>query len=243
MSLAIDAIILFAAILIIWSGARRGFIRSVMSLVGTVAALFAAYAYTPVVSSYIKEKFLIDGITDDIEETLRSLAFDTNTDTYNLDRLAVDLPKPFTDILDRYGIEIDSFAEKLRGLTGCGENVVRDFSEDIAEPTSGIIASVLSFIVIFIGVLLVLSILTSLLDLIFKLPVLSSANTFLGFLLGSAEAVLFAFVLSLLLSVLVTALGSMDTNLFGKKAVDETIICNWLLSHNPLGGLIKMFSN
>ena len=44
MSLALDAIILFTAVFLIWLGTKRGFIRSVMGLVSTVAALFVAYA-------------------------------------------------------------------------------------------------------------------------------------------------------------------------------------------------------
>ena len=113
MSLAIDAVILFAAIFIIWAGTSRGFVRSVMGLITAGASLFAAYAYTPVLAAYIKDKFLIQKIAGGIDDTLKSLAFDTSTDLYNLDRLASDLPEPFTGILNRYGINISEFAEKL----------------------------------------------------------------------------------------------------------------------------------
>ncbi len=242
MSLAIDAVILLGAVLIIWNGARRGFIRSVMSLVGGVASFIAAYAYSPVLAVHIKEKFLLGSITENIESTLRSLALDTNTDKYNLDRLAADLPKAFTDILERYNIDIGSFAEKLRGLTGCEGDVVHGFAEDIAMPTADIIASVLAFIVILFGALIAIAILTGLLDLIFRLPVLKSANRFLGFLFGAGEAVLFAFVVATLMSVLVTSLGSIEPSLFGESAINETIICKWLVEHNPIGILVGFFA-
>lgn len=239
MSFAIDAIILFSAVIILWSGAHKGFIRSIMSLLGTVASLFVAYAYTPVLSTYIGEKFMTDRVTNGIEETLRSLAFDTTTDMYNLDRLAVDLPKPFTDILDRYGIEIQSFAAKLRGITGCDENVVRNFSEEIASPTANMLSSILAFLLLFVAAFIALSLITSLLDLIFSLPVLKKANTFLGFVLGGSEAILVSFALSLALSALVTSLGSIDPGLFGADVVDQTIICKWLIANNPLDSIIS----
>ena len=57
MSFAIDAVILFCAIMIIWSGTRKGFVRSVMGLVSGIASLFVAYAYTPVLSEYIKDNY------------------------------------------------------------------------------------------------------------------------------------------------------------------------------------------
>ena len=70
MSLAIDAVILFAAVLIIWLGVRRGFIRSVMGLVTGIASTVAAYAYTPVLAAYIRKNYLIENITNGISETL-----------------------------------------------------------------------------------------------------------------------------------------------------------------------------
>ncbi|MBQ4353862.1 MAG: CvpA family protein [Clostridia bacterium] len=231
MSLAIDAVILFTAVFIIWAGTSKGFVRSVMGLISTAASLFAAYAYTPVLADYIKKQYLINRIAAGIDETLRSLAFDTSTDLYNLDRLANDLPEPFTGILERYGINIADFADKLRGLTGCGEATVYSFAEEIAEPTSVLLASVISFILIFFGVFIVLSLLTSLIDLIFKLPVLKTANMLLGFLFGAAEALCIAFVLATLLSVLVTALGSIEPQLFGADVVEDTMICSKLLEY------------
>ena len=242
LSLAIDAVILFAAVFIIWAGTSRGFVRSVMGLISAGASLFAAYAYTPVLAAYIKDKYLVEKIAGGIDETLRSLAFDTTTDLYDLDRLAADLPEPFVGILDRYNINIVEFAEKLRGITGCDENVVHSFAEEIAAPTSEILASVISFIVIFIGVFIVLSILTSLLDVIFRLPVLKSANMFLGFIFGCAEAAVVAFVLAVLLSVLVTALGSIDSSMFGRDIVSDTMICSRLLELKPVEMISEILS-
>lgn len=238
MSFAIDAIILLTAVVIIWAGTSRGFIRSIMGLGCTVASLFVSYAYTPMLSSWFHNKYLLNKITDGIFETLKSLAFDTETDMFNLDRLASDLPKPFTDILDRYGIAVDSFSEQLRGLSATTEGVVHEFAVKIAEPTSSLISYIGSFILIFVAAYLVLALITALLDLIFKLPVLRGANMFFGFVFGAAEAFLVVFLLAMLLSALVTALGAIDPNLFGGDVVADAKICSFLLEHNLLEKLI-----
>ena len=239
MSLAIDAVILFAAILIIWSGACKGFIRSVMGLLSTAASLIAAYAYTPALADYINKNYIIDNITKGISETHKSLAFDVNTGIYNLERLAVDLDSSFTDILERYGIEVETFAGKLVGLTSCSEELIYSYAEEIASPASSTIASAISFIIIFIAVFLVLSLVTALLDLIFKLPVLKTANMFFGFVFGAVQACVFVSALALLISVLVTALGSIDPDLFGAEAIDKSIICKYLIEHNIFTGMLN----
>ena len=239
MSLALDAVILFAAVLILWLGVRRGFIRSVMGLVSGVASVVAAYAYTPTLAAHIKKNYLIENITNGIAETLRSLALDTETDLYNLDRLAEDLPEPFTSILERYGVDISAFTEQIRGLTGCSDEVVSALAAQIAAPTTAVISSVIAFAILFFAVLIVLSLLTGLLDLIFTLPVLRSANLLLGFLLGAVEAVFFACLLATVMSVLVDALGAIDPGIFGTDVVEDTIICKFVLKHNMLDKLVQ----
>jgi uncharacterized membrane protein required for colicin V production len=243
MSLAIDAIILLGVIIIIWCAAVRGFFRSVMSLAGGIASFFAAYAYSPMLAEYIKEKFLLKGITDSIEGTLRSLADPQKTGEFNLDKLAIDTPKALSDILERYNIEPEAFIPKFSGLTSCGSDVVRGFAEDIATPAANIISSVVAFIALFFGVWLILWIITGLLDLIFKLPMLKRANSVLGILFGAVESVFFASVAATALSALVSALGSIDPNLFGESAVEQTIICKFIVEHNPLDMILGYFMN
>ena len=111
--------ILLSAVIIIWRGAGRGLVKSVMGLVTSVVSFVVAYAYTPVLADIVRDKYLSEPITNGIFETLKSLAFDTNTDLYNLDRLAVDMPEPFTSILERYNVNITTFTEKIKGIKMC----------------------------------------------------------------------------------------------------------------------------
>ena len=239
MSLAIDAVILFAAVLIIWLGVRRGFVRSVMGLITGIASTIAAYAYTPVLAAYIRKNYLIENITSGIAETLRSIALDTETDLYNLDRLASDLPEPFTAILERYGIETDAFIEQIRGLSACDSSIVEAFAAQIAAPTTTVLASVAAFVVIFFVMMVVLSLLTGLLDLIFTLPVLRSANALLGFFLGVAEACFIVCLLATVMSVLAGSLGALDPGTFGTDVVEDTILCKFVMEHNILDRMVQ----
>ena len=233
MSLAIDAIILIAAVIIIIVAAKKGLIRAVMGLVTSVASLILAYAYTPVLAGYIREKFLIDRITGNINETLKGWSLDTASDLYNLDRLVTSDNTDFASILNRYGVSIDKIADRLRGLVGVGETEVHSVAEEIASPTSTVLASVLAFLAIFIAAFLVLTLITKILNAIFKLPVLSGFNKVLGVLFGVVEAVFVAYILSIALSALVGALGAISPDLFGPDTVNNTIICRFFVEHNP----------
>ncbi len=238
LSLAIDAVILFSAVLIIWLGVRRGFVRSVMGMVTGIVSTVAAYAYTPVLAEHIRGYDIIANITDSIAETLRSLALNTETDLYDLERLALDLPEPFTSILERYGMKLEPFTEQLRGLTGCDGSVVDAFAAQIAAPTANVLSSVAAFVILFFVILLALSLVTALLDLIFNLPVLRSANLLAGFILGVVEAWFFASLISAILYVFASTLGAVEPAMFGQGVVNDTIICKFFMRHNILDRMI-----
>ena len=240
MSFGIDAIIIILAVSTVFSATRRGFIRSAMGLVTTAASLIAAYAYTPVLAAYIKDKYITDRVALGISNSLKSLSLDTTTDLYNLDKLAADLPEPFTNLLDRYSVSIDSFLEKIRGITGGTANVVDDIAVDIADRTAQIIASALSFILLFFAALLILHILTAILDMIFKLPVLKTANTLLGFVFGVIQAVILVAAVSVAIAALVNALVAVDPAVFSENTINDTVICKFVLEHNIFSGLFSL---
>ena len=239
MELAIDAILIFAAVFCIWAGIRRGFVSSVMGLVSTLVSAFAAYAFTPVLAPVFEKRFLSGGLVDEIESVLRT-SLDTTTDLFNLDGTLDNLPGWFTDLLSRYHVRLDSVAEVMRGVTGADETSLHNLSERIAWPTASALSSAAAFAAIFIGVSLVMLLLTALLNLIFRLPVLNGANMFFGFLVGVAEAAVLVSVLALVLDAGVRALGAFDSSWFGDKAVDNTVLCRFIVSHNPLAFLTNV---
>ncbi len=232
MTLAIDAILIFAAALCIWAGARRGFVKSVMGLVSTLVSFFAAYAFSPSLAGWIGERFFRESITAGVRDKLHSLAFDTATDLFNFDRLLADKPDSFLQMLKRCHIDLSGIEQFMKGVTQAGENGLDDLAERISDPAVSALSHVIAFAVIFIGVSIVMIILTLLIDLIFRLPVLRSANIFLGVLVGIVEAVVLTSMLALILNGLVRYLGVFDATLFGDEVVDNTMLCSFLVDHS-----------
>ena len=233
MELAIDAILIFTAVFCIWTGTRRGFVRSVMGLVNTLVSAFAAYAFTPALAPVFEEKFMSGRMVDEIEGFLRT-SLDTATDLFDLDAIAVNMPGWFTDLLARYHVTPDSVSGIMRGVTGADETSLRNLAERIAFPTASALSSAIAFAILFVGALIVMSVLTAVLDAIFRMPVLNGANMFFGFLVGLVEGLVLASVLALVLDSAVRCLGAFDASWFGDKAVDNTVLCKFLVEHNPL---------
>ena len=60
MSIVLDIVLVVIAAVCIISGYRRGFFKTVMGLVSGIASLLAAYSFSPALSAWIYEKFMLN---------------------------------------------------------------------------------------------------------------------------------------------------------------------------------------
>lgn len=223
MSLIFDGILLTVCILSIILGAKRGFIRSVMGVCTLIAALFVAYAFYEPVADIVERQPFIQGISSSITDTIKSLSRN-ETGTYDLDRLFSEMPDSFQQILERYEADADELTQHVPAEPGVEETEVDRLSDLIAEPVAKAISGVLSFLALFVGAVIALKIFTWLLDLIFQLPILKTANTMLGFLFGVAAALVWMWVLSSLSVTLIHAMSSITPELFPDSLIDNTVL-------------------
>lgn len=234
MSLVFDGLILIVCIIIVVVETRRGFVKSVMHLCSHIAALFVAYAFTPKLSAFLSEHFFLEKVSSGIRDTLKSLTAN-GEGGYDLSRLFDDVPEPFTQILERYHVSLDSLSDRLEGITGAAEDAVNDLADNIAGGVSGVLSSVCAFLLLFVASLLVLKLVTFILDALFRLPILSTANTALGFIFGVVIALVAAFVLSLLSVKFIGAMSSISPDLFSQDVIDKSIILKFFAKYNILG--------
>lgn len=234
MSFLFDGILIFICAAVVIVQTKRGFIKSIMHLGSTIASLFVAYAFTPALAAWLNTKVFLDKISGGISETLKSLTENKGTGGFDLDKLASDQPDAFTQILDRYNINMNSVSESIKGVFGAAEDAVESLADSIANDVSYAISSVCAFIAIFCAAMLVLGLLTMLLDFVFRLPVLKSANTLLGFILGVVCAIVLANLFSILSVHMIFALQSVDPEMFNQSVIDNSILLNFFANHNLL---------
>ncbi len=233
MSFLFDGILIFIIATVIIVQTRRGFIKSIMHLGSLIASLFVAYAFTPALAAWLNTKVFLGKISAGIAETLKSLTVNADG-RFDLDKLVSDEPGAFTQILERYGIEMDSIKGQLDGVVDQAESAVNDLANTIAADVSYAISSVLAFIGIFAVAMIALSLITALLDVIFRLPVLKTANTLLGAILGVICAVLFANLFSIISVELIGALESVDPTMFNQDVVDKSILLKFFANNSLL---------
>ena len=237
MSLVFDVIILAVCVISIVLGAKRGFIKSVMGICTLVAALCLAYAFTPTVSEYIRNTDAMGNISESIGDTIKSLSR-TDEGGYDLEKMFSDMPDAFRQILDRYNADDSVLAETVSPDAAASESAVDTLANAIAEPVAHAISNVAAFLLIFIASVAVLKLLTWLLDLLFQLPVLKTANTMLGLLIGVVIALFWAWILCPLSVTLIRAMSSISPDLFNESVIENSVILSFF-ADNKIGDILN----
>ena len=231
MGIVMDILLLATAFLIVFMGWKRGLIKSVIGLVCDAVSLVVAYALTPYLSGYICDNFVLGKVSEGIDATVRSAA--TGSAGADVSTFLTSIPETLAGVLTRYNVGDEALRNYISSLSDTGEEAVKKVSDFIARPTSQLISNALSFIAIFVVSLIVLRLLSKLIILIFKAPVLKTADRAAGVVFGLINALFVVWVLSLAISVGAGALGSYMPKWFG-ETVEHSFVLKFLSSYNPI---------
>lgn len=229
-SIIVDALIVVVAVIIVVNGIRLGFVKSVMGLLKGIVSFIAAYAFTPYLGGFIKERFILPAMSSNISGTIGSLA-EPSAGIKGVTDLFTDVPDAVRQIMDRYGSSGEAVHEAVAASTS-RDAAVKSAADAIASPIAGTLSNCIAFVLIFAAVFLAFVIVTAILDKIFRLPVLNVANRAFGAAFGVLEAVIFAYVLSNVSAALIGYLGSVNPGLFGQRVIDNSHVMRFFLEHD-----------
>ncbi len=233
MSLIIDLIIIVAAVASIYLGLQRGFIKSVMSFLSLLIAIAAVYVFINPVSDWLNERIVSSRVDAIVENSLESL-INAGEQQLGLSKLFDDRPDALVEITERFNFNIDTVDDYYRTqLASLPESEAFDeLVHHIAEPTATAISDVAAALGIFIAALIVLHLVTFILDLICRLPVLRTLNRALGFLFGVGSALVSSWVISNIAVGLINAMNSIDSSMFNQSVIDDTIILRFFYNNS-----------
>lgn len=192
-----DIIIVLILAFFAWRGAKKGLILTLCSLVGIFIAFFgarwtSAKFYEPVAD--IIEPPIYQAILGVTEENTEQAAFSIGNTalanaTYTLDELLELLEE------SELFIGFSEFLEEAAEKNAIPDQADGSAARALAAYLAPLIAKAALFSIAFLLILLIWFLLGHILDLAFKLPVLSTLNWLGGLLLGLLKAVLLVMVL------------------------------------------------
>ena len=228
MSLLLDIILVAVVVIVVIVCTKKGFFRSIMKFLVNIVSVLVAYAFTPLLSDYLYNKFLLASISGDLYTTLSSIPADVAD--FDLEKVYEGAPQ-FSSIIKNYNTTIDDLRSLLGGET-TGSQAVSKISDYLARPVAETISSVIAFILIFLVAAIILTIICKLIQKITDLPVIHGSDRILGCIFGCACAIVFAAVYSYLVVELYHALGSLSPEKFGTDVIDKTVLVKLIYNHD-----------
>ncbi|MGI6264075.1 MAG: CvpA family protein [Acutalibacteraceae bacterium] len=230
MPIVLDVLIVVILGISLHMGYRHGLVRSVVKLIGCVAALVLAVTLSHPVGEWTYDTFfqsrVESGLSDRVEQSSGRSVRDTAREAIE------ELPGGVRAFLGDSQWLDEALAKFDDSVTYEKQEIVTAVSRDIIRPVAVTLLGVIAFLLLFILLLIAVALLAKLVGKLARIPGLRQVDGALGALLGLIEGVVIVLAAVALIQVAVTSAG--DDAWLTKKDVDQTVVFGWVADHDPL---------
>lgn len=216
----LDGILILIVAICVFIGYRRGFIRSIVQLVGMLAAIVVAFSLSGMIAEWVYDGFLKAPVQESIVELLHR---DETPEPEEIEEVLSVIPSFLRNTLNVDEIAQEAVAVITEKVNETAETTAELVATDVIRPVAITVMRVLLFIVLAIVLSLVVKLLLTILKPITKLPVLRQADGTLGAVIGVVKGLLFV-----LIAVAVMQLLASSEALITQTDVDNTVITKWI---------------
>lgn len=238
MFLIFDVIAVIIFVFTVVSCRNKGFMSSFLGTIKVALAIVISYVFMPTVSYYFRTGFVEKIITGSVTDRLHSLAASAQ-EGFNLEKLFGDMPTEFADILTRYGADSETLSERFGNMTEAAENNLTDLAQTITYPVVKSVSNILAYAALFVGSLIILSIVIKIIGLVMKLPVLKGIDRTLGLVFGVISGALLVWVYCNLVAFMINSISIVKPGLIGTNVFENTYIIKFVCEKYGFGFAAK----
>lgn len=240
MNIALDMLTVVVLAICVYGGLKKGFVETLMNLVGSIAALILAFMFSGTLGQMISAKWISPFFEKSVLNMLSNFTSAPVNDAASvpIEKLLSEGGKAFQNLLSKFGVSGASVQQSMdsasQNLAVARENAVKA----IYQPAADAISHFIAFLLIFVLVLVAVFILTKLLNGIFSLPILSGVNKMAGLAIGAFQGLLIVCGLSLLIGMAIPYAGSMGAFGVSERDIENSLIFRPIHEANPLRNLL-----
>lgn len=233
MWIALDAVTLALIVFSLIKGYKKGLVKTAFKIGIIIASVVIANSFSPVLSDYVKTTQQYKEFTNSVKTSILSSIESKESEAPQTFEKSKESNVAF-DYLSKIGLDIESIEEGYRQSVSEGiENTKETLDRTVLTPVTEFLCNAICFVIVFIVSVLLLYLLMYLIDLVFKLPILRSANKFGGFLLGGVFGVLKVFVFCTIFQIVLPYIQTKSIGLVCGME-NSTYIYKFFLDINPL---------
>jgi uncharacterized membrane protein required for colicin V production len=204
-SIILDVILVLIVLFVAWRSAKRGFVRTLIEMVGYVLAIVLAFSVASFLSKQIYESFVRPSIVKSIEANLSEFNGENLSQVFN--KVKNNIPSYMLTAAG-YNAEIEkNIADEIMVSKGNTAKAAADITDRLAKPAMTYILNIILIFILFFLFMLVVRFLAKVLNSLFNVPVLGTVNYLLGGVLGIFKGVIIALLLCALISISIKLFG------------------------------------
>ena len=239
MAIILDVFVLAVVAISVFTAYKKGFIKTLFSLVGGLVAVILAINLSVPVANWLDETFVGPAVRKTV---LTAVNGSQLAESYDQALGAIDvvdklqeMPESLRSFLEKLNVDVDQIvasAEKTQEDTVAAKEKLID---SIALPVSKMISKAIALIGLVVIFFVLLFVASRLLDAVFRLlPFGSSLNKAGGLLFGALRAILIVFVFGAVVYGL--ACGNI---LVSFEELDHTVLLRLINTYNPILNALK----
>ena len=226
MYILIDLTLLAILVFTIWRSSRRGFVRSVIELVGWFAAIMLATWLAGMMASAVYTSFIEPELIKGVQNTLTGISQSAGADVSTIyDSLPFFLRGAFS--------EGELMSEINNGLSQGSASAATAVAESLKPVFVSIVSTILS-VLLAIPFMILVRIAAKQINKLFNLPIVGVVNRVLGGILGFFKGILIIFIFVIIIDALMRMSSGGSVLFFTPAAIDHTVLYKMLSSLNPL---------
>lgn len=206
--------ILTICILSMYSGYKKGFLKTAFSLVSWIIVLFLCNYTTPIIANFLLEETQIESVIQQMVDEKTAQALNEMFETSEIGELESALP--------------EELKVALLGEHQSIQDVILNGGFFDTAYLANQIINTISFVIALILIRVLVTIVERAISLVSKLPLIGDFDKLLGFLIGIGKGVLYSW--ALLTAVTVLALAGINMQLV--TLISESQFLTWLQKNN-----------
>ena len=225
MWILLDLIVIAIVAIFALISAKKGFVRTLVEVVGFIAVILLANNVSPVLSETTYNKFIEPAVVEKVTESLGEL------DVLEMSEVQIkqeSLPTFVYKILGE-DFSLENFQNTINEKLGEGlETAMTEASQTVIKPVITEILKVIYMVLIVVVLSVVVKFLAKLLNKLFSFSFVGKANKTLGAVLGTIKGIAIAVIFCSIIGLIVP-LTENGFLIFTSSAIESTVIFKLLI--------------
>jgi len=230
MGILLDLIIVAIIAFFVYTSAKRGFVRTVIELVGFFLALHISMLLSTLSANFVYDSFVKQPLLTQIDQKIDVLTIENPELDYN--KMFNTLPELFINSAENYGLSAEGLETEIKAKEN-NTNYAEILIDYAAKPIVVNVVKLIVFIILFLVLSIIVRWLARVVNRIFNIPIIGGLNKTLGAVFGLVKGT----VVAAAICIAITMLISFTKNgflIFTVDNIESTYLFKFLSAFSPL---------